>query len=608
MAILLSAILALLPLTLAPGLLFHYDITPKIVVLLAGTAVALILAWREPHAESHGLRLFGWLLVGQAISLAISTVFSSDAALSLGGSTWRRFGLVTQAAMLVFVWFAARYAAGDPGRVRILLRAIAGAGILAAAYGILQYFGWDPFINRSLYHIGEAPLTIVRPPGTLGYVSYFATYLLSVIFAGAGLILLEEAAWWKIAGAAAVLLGTVAVIFTGTRAALLGLAAGALFLAFWLRPKMRKSLLVAGAIAVLGAASFYFSPAGEMLRSRTRWFVEDPRGGGRLLLWRDSLRMCASRWPVGFGPETFSIHFPHYQSAALARAYPGFFQESPHNIFIDALAGQGLAGFVILLGLTALGLYSICHVRQSTIGAILGAALVALLISQQFTSFTLPTALFFYVTIALLIALAFPPVRSNAPKIGVFSKILSAALLAVFLTFAVALCAADAGLERVDRLIRAGKLGEASALYRQVLRWQPPGVRTDLWYSRAMAGAAAGDRNGTESAAALQEALEAAVRASRHSEEPENAWLNLAVFYGRRNDFLHTEQSLRAAISSAPNWFKPHWLLAQVLRAGGRLPEARVEALRAVELDGGKDPQVTKTAQEMGVRTSILQK
>ncbi|HVP45006.1 MAG TPA: O-antigen ligase family protein [Bryobacteraceae bacterium] len=608
MAILLSAILALLPLTLAPGLLFHYDITPKIVVLLAGTAVALILAWREPHAESHGLRLFGWLLAAQAASLALSTAFSSDPALSLGGNAWRRFGLVTQAAMLLFVWFSAQYAAGHPERVRLLLRVMAMAGIPAAAYGILQYFGWDPFINRSLYHIGKAPLTIVRPPGTLGYVSYFATYLLSVIFAGAGLILLEEAAWWKIAGTAAVLLGTVAVIFTGTRAALLGLAAGTLLLVFWLRPKMRKNLLVAGAIAVLGLASFYFSPAGEMLRSRTRWFVEDPTGGGRLLLWRDSLRMCAARWLVGFGPETFSIHFPRYQSADLARAYPGFYQESPHNIFIDALAGQGLPGLAIFIAVTALGLYSIWIVRQRRLGAILGAALVALLISQEFTSFTLPTALFFYVTIALLIALAFPPARSNTPKISVLSKILNAAPAAVFLAFAVALCAADAGLAQVDRLIRAGKLREASAVYAYVLRWQPPGVRSDLWYSRAIAGAAAGARNGAESVAALQEALEAAVRASRNSEEPENAWLNLAVFYGRRNDFLHTEQSLRAAIFSAPNWFKPHWLLAQVLRAAGRLAEARVEALRAVELDGGKDPLVARTAQEMGVRTSILQK
>src|SRR5271169_5529949 len=168
MAILLSAILALLPLTLAPGLLFYYDITPKIVVLLSGTAIGLMLARRGLQARSLEQRVFGMLLMAQGASLAVSTVFSSDAALSLGGGTWRRFGLITQVAMLLFAWFAAQYAAGDATRVRHLLRAIAAAGIPAAIYGIFQYFGWDPIIDRSLYHIGEAPLTIVRPPGTLG--------------------------------------------------------------------------------------------------------------------------------------------------------------------------------------------------------------------------------------------------------------------------------------------------------------------------------------------------------------------------------------------------------------------------------------------------------
>jgi len=599
MAILLYAILALLPLTLAPGLLFYFDITPKIVVLLTGTAIGLVLARSEARARSSGLRIFGVLLMAQGASLALSTAFSSDAALSLGGSTWRRFGVITQVATLLFAWFAAQHAAGDAVRVRQFMRVIAVAGIPAAAYGISQYFGWDPIIDRSLYHVGDAPLTIVRPPGTLGYVSYYATYLLSVIFAGAVLILTEESFWWKLTGAAAGVLGAVALTLTGTRAALLGLAAGLLFLAIWLKPRVRAWALAAGATAVLCMASFYFSPAGQMLRSRMRWFFEDPLGGGRLLLWRDSLRLCASRWALGFGPETFSIHFPQYQSRELARAYPAFFQESPHNIFIDTLAGQGLPGIAILMGLTALGFYSIWKARHRAESVALGAALLALLISQEFTSFTMPTAVFFYLTIALAVALASAPVRLPAGKGGTIRAVCFILPSVFFMAFAVALAATDAGLARVDRLIRAEKPGEAASVYAKIQRWQPPGVRTDLWYSRAMAGASGRAPNGAESMAAWQQALAAAVRASRNSEEPQNAWLNLAVFYGRQNDLVHTEQSLRAAISCAPNWFKPHWLLAQVLRVTGRPREARAEAVLAVDLDGGKDPVVARTAAEI---------
>ena len=407
MAILLAATLALLPLILAPHVLFYWDITPKIVILLVGMAIALPLAWRERRAQSPALRILGWLLVAQAVSLAISTAFSIDPALSLGGSAWRRFGLITQAALLLFTWIVAQHTAGSADRGRQLLRVIAATGIPAAIYGITQYFGWDPLIDPAAYHIGEPPLTIVRPPGTLGYVSYFATYLLSVIFAGIALVINEESRLWGLIGAAAGVLGAVALTLTGTRAALLGLACGAVSLVVWLQPRMRARAIVAGIVIVAAMAGFYFSPAGQMLRSRVRWFIEDPGGGARPLLWRDSLRMAGTRWMAGFGPETFSINFTRYQSVALARAYPGFYQESPHNIFIDALAGQGVLGLAALAGVTVLGFYAVRKVQDRRLAAALGAGLTAVLVAQQFTSFTLPTALFFYLTVALLVGQAF---------------------------------------------------------------------------------------------------------------------------------------------------------------------------------------------------------
>jgi O-antigen ligase len=608
MAILLSAILALLPLILTPYVLFYWDITPKIIVLLVGTALALPFACREGRAQSPALRILGWLLVAQAVSLGLSTAFSTDPALSLGGSAWRRFGLITQAALLLFTWIAAQYTAGSADRSRQLLRVIAAAGIPAAIYGIAQYFGYDPLIDPKAYHIGEPPLTIVRPPGTLGYVSYFATYLLSVIFAGAALVINEESRLWGLTGAAASVLGAVALILTGTRAGLLGLACGAVFLVVWLQPRIRTGAIVVGLAAVAAMAVFYFSPAGQMLRSRVRWFIEDPAGGARLLLWRDSLRMAGVRLFAGFGPETFSMNFPRYQSAELARAYPGFYQESPHNIFIDVLAGQGVLGLSALAGVTALGFYAVRQVKDRRLAAALGAALAAALVSQQFTSFTLPTALFFYLTIALLVGQAFLPVQHSVVKNRPVVLGACSVVSLIFLVFAVALMTADVALARVDRLIRAGKLQEAAAVYQKFAPWQPPGMRTDVWYARAMATGFEHAQNRADAVTAGREAIVAAVRATRNAEEPQNAWLNLAFFYGRQNDFPQTEQALRAAIRAAPNWYKPHWLLAQVLRVAGRLPEAGVEAALAADLDGGKSPDVTRTLAEIRAAANTSQR
>ena len=84
-------------------------------------------------------------------------------------------------------------------------------------------------------------------------------------------------------------------------------------------------------------------------------------------------------------------------------------------------------------------------------------------------------------------------------------------------------------------------------------------------------------------------------RATTSVEHSQNAWYNLAPFYAARNDAGAAESSLRAAIAHAPKWFKPHWTLAKLLEATGRLPEAALEALAAVTFDGGKHPEVSET-------------
>src|SRR6202040_1506455 len=98
-------------------------------------------------------------------------------------------------------------------------RAIALAALPISLYGVAQYFGWDPWIPKQAYHVGEGVWTIVRPPSTLGYVSYFANYLVFAVFFAAALYSVEERGWWKRLGAAAIVLATSAIVLSGTRAA-----------------------------------------------------------------------------------------------------------------------------------------------------------------------------------------------------------------------------------------------------------------------------------------------------------------------------------------------------------------------------------------------------
>src|SRR5262249_25438192 len=106
----------------------------------------------------------------------------------------------------------------------------------------------------------------------------------------------------------------------------------------------------------------------------------------------------------GFGPETFSVEFPRAQSAALARAYPDFYQESAHNILLDALTAQGAIALLALVAFVGLGFYAVWK-APLVLGCLSGAALAGSLASHQFSVFTMRTALYFYLTVGILVSL-----------------------------------------------------------------------------------------------------------------------------------------------------------------------------------------------------------
>jgi len=613
----LASVLALTPLLILPGRFFYFDVTPKIAIALVGTSIGLLLFFRASVlARAHPLcldplgRWFCLLATAQLVSLLVSTLLSGNPALSWNGGNWRRFGFVSQSAVIAFGFLIA--ASLSESGLRISLRATTVAGTAAALYGIFQYFGVDPLMPAASYHIGEGVTAIVRPPSTLGQADYFAGYLVYVVFLGAALVATEAKSAWKTLGTTAMAAGSVATVLSGTRGALLGIAAGALSLLIWNRPRLRwrNAVLAAGLCAV--SLAFYLSPAGLKLRARGQWALEDLRGGARLWLWRDSLRMANQRLLIGFGPETFGLEFPRYQSVELSRAYPDFYHESPHNIFLDALVSEGIPGLGILAGFIAVAWFAARRaVAQGQRAApYLAAALVAGLTASLFACFTLPGALYFYATVAMLVGLATPAIptirmtagaTASRPLLWLRVPVVALTLTAgaAFLYLTVRLTVADLALERAKRDLDAGRIEDAIAADAWSRRWHPAGSSDDLYFSRALAAASRTASNPGRALIASQQAFSAAQRAAETSEERQNAWYNLAEFYATRNDAANTEASLRHSVAASPNWFKSHWALAQLLLLSGRRTEALAEAARAADLDGGKDPEIAKFLQSV---------
>jgi len=600
MALLQAVVIGLIALIITPGYFFFFDVTPKGIVLLAGTAATLFCT---AFMGAGGIRAwrFTSLLLLAAVSVGVSTALSANPALSLFGTNWRQFGALAQSATLLFAWLVTAHIAGRPGRARVVLRGVSAAGLVTAVYGIAQYFGWDPLLPAAAYRVGEGIWTIVRPPGTLGHASYFATWLLGAIFLSLALAALESSDFWRRLALTAAALAFMAMILTGTRAAILGLLAGGAVWLYWRGYRITRRMLALAAAVLIAGAVFYFSPAGWQLRSRARWFAEDPWGGARPALWRDSLRMALHRLPAGYGPEVFTSAFPPFESRELARAYPDFAHESPHNMFLDALVSQGVPGLLILCALCFAGFAAAWRLRarQGAVAACLAAALAAAIASQQFTVFIIPTAVVFYITLALAIGLATEPAapRRHIPFAA------GAVLAAVALVYAAArIEVADHALALAQRGLASGRLQEAAAQYSRYDRWRLPGASADLWYSRALMVAAQKAPSPLVQLQALAQSGAAALRATRTAEDPFNAWYSLAALCATQNDAVGAERSLRAAIAANPNWFKPHWTLAQVLLLEGRVPEAWREAALAADLNAGKNPEVARTLEEIRAR------
>ena len=602
MGFLLPALVALIPLMITPGLLFHYDSLPKTALL------ALAMAWalsRSNRAASDVAVLWrikagrGLCILAavQVIWSAVATATSSRIPFSILGSSWRRFGLLTIIALSIFAVLSAAHLVSRPRQVTIALRAMAVAAIGVSLYAIAQYFEIDPLQNAAGYHAQDGDFTIVRPPATLGHADYMGWWLAIAVFCCRGLSHIERGNW-RWAALVATSLASIATVFSGTRSAITAIGFGLIYLAATSPVRMQKRQVLSVAAAAGAFVMFYQSPGGAQLRARVQWSGDEVPGGARPLLWRDALKMAAVHPFTGFGPETFAAEFPKYQSVDLARLVPDFYHESPHNVALDALTSEGVPGLLIALCWLGLGFWLVKEIRaKGPVDRALAAAFVASGSASVFNAITIGPAVATLTLFALLLArgVAGGPGKPDG-NISLPPKALAFALglpVAVALAgFGVLLISSDLELERFSRVAAGHDAVPAVASYLNLRSTRFAGPAEDLYCSRRLAAICG---SGTTAIARLQCSLvatQAAVRATATSDNPPNAWYNLAMFTAAHNDGPGTEKALRTAARLAPNWFRPHRALANFLTVSGREKDAVPEISLAALLSAGKEKEV----------------
>jgi len=424
-----------------------------------------------------------------------------------------------------------------------------------------------------------------------------------------------------------------AIAFSGTRGAWLGLLAGASTVALLEFGGRRsrsaiesKRMMIGGALVfvlLILAMVIVSSPASRDVGSRARSFVEDRfTGSGRILLWRDSLKMVPRFALIGSGPEAFSREFLAFKSAELARSAPRINNENPHNAFLDTAVTVGLPGVILYAALICSAFSLLVGARRRTadrkialICSGLLASLVAVSIHNLFIYDQIPTGLYFFTFNALALAAwnivttstereAGEELASHATINGLrwsslVIAISGATLLAAATWFAASIIDADVGIKRAMLSARAADFEGVIAHGERASRSLDPTGAYNLQFARALAiyadsipanaelavpKNAHSEEAGFKRAQAIEAAVDQAERSLATTLTPDASYVLLAYLALAQGDNSKLHEYAGKAIDWDPNYFNARWLMAEALLAQGDRDGAALQAQLALWL------------------------
>jgi O-antigen ligase len=357
-----------------------------------------------------------------AIIYILAALFSIDPSTSWWGISTKQGALTVLYAILFFILLTSAIQNRD--QIDRLITSLMIGSIPTSIYGLVQYFGMDPFewITGSISEVHS----------TLGYSLYFGAYLAVIIpFTFSRIITgYRNKAVLNWIYLAVLLLQIFTLFTTLARGAWLGFMTGCVLLLLLLLYRWRKKRLaiIVGAFILLGGILFLFSNTGWLLPAAgsttglSSTQVAEARVNSnleRLEIWRYTLPVITRRSLLGYGPETFLTAFWSYYPIETNPQLRALNPWDPHNLFLYHLTAVGILGTAAFLWLlvrfyrqtiTALS-KSETRSTQILISAVIGS-LSAYLILAQFNPVAITSLVLFWFVMALGAALA----RSDQPS------------------------------------------------------------------------------------------------------------------------------------------------------------------------------------------------
>jgi O-antigen ligase len=352
----LSATLFLAPALGVPHEEMLQDTLKSAVVSFGAIAAAALFFWSQSHR--HGPAAMRWHAVlwlpAALLAYALGSMAWSHA--YLGGVEavrWCVFALIA--------WLGANTLSRD--RLPLLAWGIHLGAVVASLWAALQFL-----FDFSFFPQGP------HPASTFVNRNFFAEFAVATLPFGAMLLARSEKRVTAALLAASCGLVVVAILMTGTRAALMALWLQLLFVFPVAAYLLRRSLpfgvwptatrLIAGAVFLAVVGGIGMMPTGDgKIAAEQRGSTAIERGlkrtgsvsardeslGLRMRMWGDTLNMISHRPFSGVGAGAWENEIPLYQAQG-SQLETDYYV---HNEFLQLIAEYGLVGWAFLLALAA---------------------------------------------------------------------------------------------------------------------------------------------------------------------------------------------------------------------------------------------------------------
>lgn len=358
-----------LPLLITPGVLFPYQYGK---VIIFEVIIGILFAW-VIYRANWSLFQITPIFVSYVAFLVVrffTGVIGDNPEKSFWGDHIRMTGTFTFLFIFLFFLLLRRAFSGLKDELK-LLRIVAFGGLIGSIEAIAQRF-----TSFGADVLGKSKVWLF---GSFGNPSYFAGYLVLVIFFSVLLVSREREAKTKIFWALICFGEIVVLIATSSRGAIVGLLLGAITSGLVLLIHSKKSTVRAAGMATIilpiillvGSLIIYFGPGrksalgtlmGSLLRSGT--------AETRIINWKIALDGFKAKPFFGWGPENYEIIFSRfYRPEILAYSYDETWSDRPHNTMLEVGASSGIFGIISYLALFLVPLWVMLKQKKDIFGS-----------------------------------------------------------------------------------------------------------------------------------------------------------------------------------------------------------------------------------------------